>query len=196
MKVRQSQLWAACFAMPSIIIFIAGTALLTVSLYFDGPSFLRLVGFPADRLYHPRVLGDLAIVRLIGGLVATMLMTSQVIFWKYPSAGRTFYTKVEALILAAETPTWVPLVLATLVSLKTVLQLGLFFVGYTLYEGDDFARMLKADYLIHLLNWLPDGIWDIWPWFQEVTSYLSPNICSASVLLSIATLFSLRRLLI
>ena len=138
MKVRQSQIWSARFAMPSIIIFIAGTALLTVSLYFDGPSFLRLVGFPADRLYHPRVLGDLAIVRLIGGLVATMLMTSQVIFWKYPSAGRTFYTKVEALML------WQKLRHGTsgfsnIGILEDRVAAWFVFCGLYSYEGDDFA---------------------------------------------------------
>ena len=158
-KVRQSQFWAARFAMPSIIIFIAGTALLVGSLYFDGPSLLRLVGFPADRLYHPRVLGDLAIVRFLSGLVATILMISQVILWKHPGAGLTFYTKVKALISAAETATWAPLVLVTLVSMKTVLQLGLFFVGYTLYEADDFARALRADYLVQFHKLDPG--WDL-----------------------------------
>jgi len=57
-KLRQLRPGSARFALPSIIIFLAGMVLLLGSLYFDGTSFLRLAGFPADRLHHPRVQRD------------------------------------------------------------------------------------------------------------------------------------------
>ena len=39
-----------------------------------------------------------------------------------------------------------PLLLTSVILMKTVLQLGLYLVGYTAYSADDFGRTLKADY--------------------------------------------------
>ena len=149
MQVREPQVWPGRSGLLNVAGLITGTVLLTVSFYFDGVELLRLVGFPTDRLYHPRVLADLAILRVVGAVVATLLIISQIICWRYPHVARGFHTKIEAFTsTATRIPWFVPLCLATLVLMKTVLQLSLFFVGYTLYEGDDFARTLKADYWV------------------------------------------------
>jgi hypothetical protein len=144
------------------VIFIAGIVLLLGSLYIDATSLLRLAGFPDDRLYHPRVQGDLALIRLMGGLIAVALIASQAILWARPDAGRTFFAKLNALAASAG-PSFVPLVLVTLVSLKTVLQLTLFAFGYSLYEADDFARALKSDYLAHHHQLAPGADLGYWP---------------------------------
>ena len=143
---RWSRVRLASFTPASIVILMAGTALLLGSFYLDATYFLELAGFPADRLYHPRVQGDLALIRVMGGLIAIILVSSQAILWVRPDAGRTFYAKVEALVRSAG-PSFVPLSLAILVLTKTVLQVTLFVFGYALYEADDFARAIKSDYL-------------------------------------------------
>ena len=76
----------------------AGTTLFAGSLFLDATRLLALTGFPADRLYHPRVQGDLALIRVIGGLIGVILVASQVVFRVRPDAGRTFFAKVDALV--------------------------------------------------------------------------------------------------
>src|SRR5262245_27812858 len=81
---RWSRVRLAGLTPVSIVILIAGAALLLGSLYLDTTRLLELAGFPADRLYHPRVQGDLTLMRIIGGLIAIMLVSSQAIVWVHP----------------------------------------------------------------------------------------------------------------
>jgi hypothetical protein len=158
----------AGFTPASILILMAGTALLLGSLSLDATYLLGLAGFPADRLHHYRVQGDLALIRVIGGLIAIILVSSQVVFWVRPDAGRTFYAKVEALVRSAG-PSFVPLSLGILVLAKTALQLTLFLFGYALYEGDDFGRAIKSDYLAQRLALAPGADLGYWALCKDST---------------------------
>jgi Dolichyl-phosphate-mannose-protein mannosyltransferase len=153
MELRESEVWYVRLGLVNIIVFLIGIALLALSLYFDGVHLLRIVGFPADKLYHPRVQGDLAILQGLGVLIATLLMISRIILWRYPHVVRSSSEKIEAFIsAAAQLPWFIPLSLTTLVLMKTVLQLTLYLTGYMVYAGDEFARAMRGDYWVQHLE--------------------------------------------
>jgi Dolichyl-phosphate-mannose-protein mannosyltransferase len=130
-----------------VVLFLAGTALLWFSVYFDWVHMLKVVGFPADKLYHPRVQADLAIFRTVAFFIAILSMLSGVAVWKNRDWIARLSKRAEAVLSSvAQSPLFVPLLLTTLVLVKTVLQLGVYFAGYMAYAADDFGRPLKADY--------------------------------------------------
>jgi hypothetical protein len=139
----------------------AGIALLVTACLADWTHLLWLVGFPADKLYHPRVQGDLAILRSLAVVIATLLMISVIVLWKYPQAVRSLSTKAEGLVSgAAQLPLFIPLSLTALVLMKTVLQFSLYLAGYAAYAADDFGRSLSADYWLFYRKF--DLGWEGW----------------------------------
>jgi len=145
----------------NIAIFIGGIVILTVSLYPDWTPLLRTVGFPADKLYSPRVQGDLAMLRVWGVVVASLVMLSRLILWAYPYSVQTIHKRIEGFIASAsQMPLFIPLSLSALILMKTVLQFLLYFVGYEVYAADDFGRALKADHWLYHRKL--DLGWDGW----------------------------------
>jgi hypothetical protein len=143
-----------------IVVFLAGLALLLVSLGLDWVHFLRMVGFPAEKLYHPRVQADLATLRRLSVVAASLLMICPILLWRYPRVVARLSQSIEGVrAVAARLPMFVPLAVATLVLMKTVLQLTLYLLGYSAYAADDFARTLKAD------DWARHPRFDLgWEW--------------------------------
>jgi len=69
--------------------------------------------------------------------------------------------KVETFIsTTAQLPWFIPLSLTTLILMKTVLQLGLYILGYSAYGADDFSRSLNADYWLYYRRF--DLGWEGW----------------------------------
>ena len=58
---------------------------------------------------------------------------------------------------AAHSPLFMPLALMTLVLMKTVLQLGLYLIGYSAYGADDFSRSLNADFGCTIVDSISGG---------------------------------------
>src|SRR4029453_5352584 len=89
-----------------------------------------------------------------------------------------FSRRVDAIRrAAAEWPLVVPLALTVLVLTKTVLQLGLYLIGYRAYAADDFSRALSADYWLYYrkldLGW--EGWLGLWgAGWLPFSPYLSP----------------------
>jgi hypothetical protein len=147
MQDAHSELGYSRFSLQNLVALLAAIALLWSSLYFDWVHMLKMVGFPADKLYHPRVQTDLAILRTVTVFVAILSILSEILLWKDRDWLARLWKRTEAVLSsAAQSPLFVPLLLTTLVLMKTALQLAVYFAGYAAYAADDFGRSLKADY--------------------------------------------------
>ena len=161
MQLREPKVWYARLGLLNSTIFLGGIAILAVSHYTAWTYLLGTVGFPTDQLHSPRVQGEIAILRGLGVVIATLLILSRIILWRYPYGGRSFSKKIEAFIsAAAQLPLFIPVSLTALILMKTVLQFGLYFVGYEVYAADDFGRALKADHWLYHRKF--DLGWDGW----------------------------------
>src|SRR5262245_7624414 len=146
-QVRQSATRYVHVGPPNIVLLLGGTVLLMVGLSFDWSQMLMLARFPTGELNNRWVLTDLAILRWVSVLVATLLIVSGILLWRFPQVVAGWGDKVETLIAtSAQLPLFIPLSLITLVLMKTLFQLGLYILGYSAYGADDFSRSLNADY--------------------------------------------------
>jgi hypothetical protein len=62
--------------------------------------------------------------------------------------------------MAAQLPWFIPVSITTLILMKTVLQVGLYILGYSAYGADDFSRSLNADYWLYYRRF--DLGWEGW----------------------------------
>jgi Dolichyl-phosphate-mannose-protein mannosyltransferase len=131
----------------AVLICAPATLLVIAAVSFDWVHLLALIRFPAGELTNQWVRVDLATLQALCALMGVLVILSRVVLWKYPEALDALSGKLDALrVSAARSPLTVPLVLILLVSTKTVLQLGLYLIGYSVYAADDFSRSLSADY--------------------------------------------------
>ena len=134
----------------SFVVFLMGIALLLVGFFLDWIRLLTLVHFPINELNNPWVKADIGIIRAMCFLMGTFASITPVLIWRYPALLRSFSEKLEdAIQAAARSPLFVPLCLMGLILAKTVLQLGLYFIGYSAFGADDFGRPLSADYWLY-----------------------------------------------
>src|SRR5687767_7565367 len=82
MQAARSVIQADRFRLQNLASFVAGAALLWSSFYFDWIDLLKVMGFAADKLYHPRVQADLAIIRTVTVFIAILSILSGIAFWK------------------------------------------------------------------------------------------------------------------
>jgi hypothetical protein len=150
MQVRDPEVWYIRSELPNVIVFFTGLAVLLVGLSFDWTHLLTTVRFPAGELSNPWVRADLAMLRGVCVLIATALILSRIVLWRCPQVVAGVSYKMEVFIsIAAKLSLFIPLSLTTLVLMKTVLQLSLYLIGYTVYAADDFTRSLSAAYWLY-----------------------------------------------
>jgi Dolichyl-phosphate-mannose-protein mannosyltransferase len=126
---------------------LLAAVLLFIGIALEWTSALDTLGFPAEKLGHPRVQAEVRILRGLSVAVGVGIVVSWVTLRRYRSALTAVSREIDhALALAAQSRILVPLVLTTLVLAKTGLQLMLYVLGYTAFSADDFGRALKADY--------------------------------------------------
>ena len=124
-----------------------GAALLAAALSFDWVHLLSIVRFPAGEMNNRWVRVDLITLRALCAVAGTLIVLSAVTLRTRPEVFAGWSRRLESLrAAAARSRMTAPLLLAVLVLTKTVLQLGLYFGGYTVYAADDFSRSLSADY--------------------------------------------------
>jgi Dolichyl-phosphate-mannose-protein mannosyltransferase len=149
------------FGRLDLALFLVGLVPLVGSLLFDWSDLLVQVGLPIRELSNAWVRADLKTLRVVCVVSASLLLLSRIAFWKYPETIARAYVGARAYLgTAARSPLFVPLSLTALVLAKTVLQLGLYFVGYATYGADDFARSLSADYWLYYRRF--DLGWNGW----------------------------------
>ena len=143
------------------MVLISAIVVLVVGVCFDWAHLFPSLGFPSGELSNPWVRTDLAMLRRICVLSATALIASRVVLWRYPEVVARISDKTDIMMsTAAHSVLFMPLCLTTLILLKTVLQLGLYFAGYSAYGADDFARSLTADYWLYYRRF--DLGWEGW----------------------------------
>jgi Dolichyl-phosphate-mannose-protein mannosyltransferase len=161
MQAREPEIWYVRLGPPNIVVFFTGITLLLVGLSFDWAHLLTIVRFPTGELNNRWMRADLATLRCVCVVIATVLIISRIVVWRYPQLVTSLSNQTEVFIsTAARMPLFTPLSLATLVSMKTVLQLGLYLIGYAAYAADDFSRSLSADYWLYYRKL--DLGWDGW----------------------------------
>ena len=144
-----------------MVALISAIVVLVVGVCFDWAHLLPSLGFPSGELSNPWVRTDLAMLRRVCILIATALIASRLVLWRYPEVVARISDKTDIMMsTAAHSVLFMPLCLTTLILLKTVLQLGLYFVGYSAYGADDFARSLTADYWLYYRRF--DLGWEGW----------------------------------
>ena len=112
MQAIKSLVQFSRFSFQGFVVSLAATALLWSSLYFDWVHMLKMVGFPADKLYHPRVQADLAIIRTVAVFVAILSILSGIALWKDRDWLAGLSKHAEAVLSsAAQSPLFVPLLL-------------------------------------------------------------------------------------
>src|SRR5262245_49465227 len=158
MGTPQSASWARQL---NILLLATGAALLLVGICFDWADLCARLGLTAGELSNPWLRDDLATLRVVCIVLAAVLVVSRILFWRTPDTLARFSRRVIAIRRAAgEWPLVVPLALTVLVLAKTVLQLGLYLIGYRAYSADDFSRALSADYWLYHRKL--DLGWDGW----------------------------------
>jgi Dolichyl-phosphate-mannose-protein mannosyltransferase len=150
MQCSDRQAWYSRLRLARIIAFIAALGLVVVGIYSDWTDLFLRIGFPVGELSNPWVHADLALIRILCVLIGAALTASSFILWRYPKIVANMSDQIHAFMATgAQCPALVPLSLATLILLKTTLQLGLYFGGYSAYGADDFTRSLTADYWLY-----------------------------------------------
>jgi Dolichyl-phosphate-mannose-protein mannosyltransferase len=126
---------------------LMAVAFLCFGVSLEWETLLDTLGFPADKLRHPRVQGELRLVRSLSLTVAVAIAVSRLALRRRRNALIAVSQEIDhAISSAVQSRIVVPLILATLVLAKTGLQLTLYLLGYTAFAADDFGRTLKADY--------------------------------------------------
>jgi len=149
-QVREQEARYGRLVLPTTLVFSVAIAFLLVALAYEWADLLVKVGFPVRELSNPWLRSELATVRVECILIATALIISRIVLWRCPHRVEAFAKKIDAFALeASRVRSFIPLCLAVLISVKTVLQLGLYFIGYVNYAGDDFGRTLSAAYWLH-----------------------------------------------
>jgi len=132
-----------------------------LGISFDWVHLLAIVDFPKGELSNPWVRADLATLRRTCILLATVVIIATTAVWKCPTVIDALCGKIGTLrSAAAASPLFVPLCLTSLILMKTVLQLGLYALGYAAYGADDFSRSLNADYWLYYRRF--DLGWEGW----------------------------------
>lgn len=115
-----------------------------VAALFNPVEFLARTGFPARELSNPWLLTEIETLRVAGILIGILLIASRVVI-RRPQAVAWLSDSIDRLTGAArQFPVFIALALASLILAKTVLQLGLYALGYSYYSGDDVGRTLRA----------------------------------------------------
>lgn len=115
-----------------------------VAALFNLVEFLARTGFPARELSNPWLLTEIETLRVAGILIGILLIASRVVI-RRPQAVAWLSDSIDRLTGAArQFPVFIALALASLILAKTVLQLGLYALGYSYYSGDDVGRTLRA----------------------------------------------------
>jgi dolichyl-phosphate-mannose-protein mannosyltransferase len=132
---------------PDLLVLATGAVLLVAALSFDWVHLLSIARFPTGELTNRWVQSDLAIVRALCGVIGCLVIIWVIALRAYPEVVAGWTNRLESTrSKAARSFLTVPLLLAVLISTKTGLQLGLYFIGYTAYAADDFSRSLSAAY--------------------------------------------------
>jgi hypothetical protein len=128
-----------------LMLLAAGTALLLIGLLVDWVALLARLGFPANELSNRWLLGDLRVVRGVCALLGVLLALSGIGLWRSPRIVARFANRLDrAGIIDSGNTLLVPMMLTTLVTTQTILQLVLYLNGYTAFSADDFGRPLSA----------------------------------------------------
>ena len=107
-----------------------------VAALFNPVEFLARTGFPARELSNPWLLTEIETLRVAGILIGILLIASRVVI-RRPQAVAWLSDSIDRLTGAArQFPVFIALALASLILAKTVLQLGLYALGYSYYSGD------------------------------------------------------------
>src|SRR5262245_46213534 len=131
MATLQSASWASRLNM---VLLVTGAALLLVGICFDWTDLFARIGLPAGELSNRWLLADLATLRVVCIVLAAALVFSRIVLWRAPDAVASLSRTVDAIRpAAAESPLVMALALTVLVLAKTVLQLGLYLLGYRAY---------------------------------------------------------------
>jgi uncharacterized membrane protein len=147
--------------LQTIMVFSVAIAFLLVGIAYEWADLLVKVGIPVRELFNPWLRTELVTFRVECIMISTGLIISSIILWRCPHRVKAFAEKIDAIALEASTARlFIPLSLTTLILMKTVLQLGLYLIGYSAYGADDFSRSLKADYWLHYRRF--DLGWEGW----------------------------------
>lgn len=147
--------------LQTIMVFSVAIVFLVVGLTYEWADLLIKVGIPVRELSNPWLRTELVTFRVECTTIATAIIISSIILWRRPHRVKAFARKIDAIALEASTARlFIPLSLTTLILMKTVLELGLYLIGYSAYGADDFGRSLKADYWLHYRRF--DLGWDGW----------------------------------
>jgi len=161
MQARAAEALCIRVKIPNIPVLAGGIVLLLGGVYFNWVELLPKIGFPLRELSNPWVRADLAMLRGVWIVFATALITSRLVLWKYPDLVGVVAEKLGVSFLTIGRSRFtVPLILSTLVLAKTLLQLGLYWIGYSAYGADDFSRSLNADYWLYYRRF--DLGWEGW----------------------------------
>jgi Dolichyl-phosphate-mannose-protein mannosyltransferase len=161
MQVRGEQSLYCHLGPINVVVFLMGIALLLFGFLLDWIRLFTILGFPMNELNNPWVQSDIATIRAMCILIGTFATITPVVIWRYFDPLRSFSEKLEdAIQAAARSPLFVPLCLMGLILAKTVLQLGLYFMGYSAFGADDFGRALSADYWLYYRRF--DLGWEGW----------------------------------
>lgn len=129
------------------IAVLGGGAVVLVAALFNPVEFLARTGFPARELSNPWLRAEIVTLQVVGILTGILLIASRIVFNRRPQAVVRLSDRIDRLTGAArQFPVFIALALASLILAKTVLQLGLFVLGYSYYSGDDVGRTLRAAY--------------------------------------------------
>jgi len=161
MQVHEPKVGCPSLGLPMTSFVLTGVAVLVLGAWCDWADLLPKIGLPVRELLNPWIRADLAALRVVCMIVATALLISNVILWKYPQVVDRLANRIAAFTLTvAPVPLFLPLSLTTLILMKTILQLGLYFAGYSAYGADDFSRSLNADYWLYYRRF--DLGWEGW----------------------------------
>src|SRR5438132_4589501 len=101
MQVRDPEVWYIRSELPNVIVFFTGLAVLLVGLSFDWTHLLTTVRFPAGELSNPWVRADLATLRGVCVLIATVLIISRIVLWRYSQVVAGLSHRIEVFISTA-----------------------------------------------------------------------------------------------
>lgn len=167
MRTRSSPSGSRPFRLVQSTFLLFGVGLLLFCLFVDWAGGLRLLGIPVNKLYGQRGQADVTLFRILGTMIALAILAAQGLLWRYPESLVNFAKRLDKLRVATFSwPEAIALPLAGIILLKTVIQLGLYCLGYQAYAGDDFPRSLRADYWY---QHIPHLLWKEWlnledPW--------------------------------
>ena len=127
------------------LLLIGAGAVLLLPLWLSPTGLLARVGFPAHELSNPWLRAEVVTLQAVGVLAAVLVIAATILLSRHPQTVARLAAAIDRVTAAArQFPVIIPLCLTCLILAKTVLQLGLFGLGYTNYSGDDFGRTISA----------------------------------------------------